>query len=111
MLKDNLSPGDLRELVFIHVDRLKHSNTPDSSKVARLTVNFDIKEFGVLPVFPMGDKYILTDGNHRMEAAKAKGYVWMPCIILNSTEFQLVKGSKRTAQILFKVPEKPLYIK
>lgn len=101
----------VREMVYIHVDRIVHSNVPKQSKVDFIAAHFDWSVFGVVPVYQTKKGYLLTDGNHRVEAAKAKGFEWIPCIVLCKAEFDRIKFSKLTADVIFKIPEKPKYIK
>ena len=111
MSSGNVIAPYLRELVYVHVDKLIHSNTPNEAKVGFIAAHFDWTTFGVLPVYRTKNGYLLTDGNHRMEAARKCGHVWIPCVQLTKAEYEHVKCSKRTADVYFKIPENPVYIK
>lgn len=101
-----------REIVHIHYTRLLHSNKPDEAKVKQIADNFDPSQFGIIPVYPVQQlgqvysSYLMTDGNHRTDAALAKGYELIPCVLLTHEEYEYVKFSKDTVDLKCVLPKR-----
>lgn len=101
----------LVELVMVDRSLIQQTN----SKLDHKTIEAIIKEginnekFGVLPAFFDGKKWILTDGNHRVEVAKLLDIRFIPIAPLTKEEFDYVKFSPRKVDLMVKIPEKPKY--
>ena len=104
---------DMRKSPVVHINKrlILFSNPKTSESIVNaIAKEINPLKFLALPVYRMKHGYLLTDGNHRAKAAIKAGYTHIPCVLLTKEEFDYVKFSKRTAELLVNVPEIPIII-
>ncbi len=84
-------PGEVPVLDWIETGRISvdplYQRPLDGSRVASILKGFTWRSFGALVVVPAGDGYHVTDGQHRLEAAKAHPKVsHVPAVIVQSPD-------------------------
>lgn len=82
-------------------------------KVKRMQNTITLLKAGAFPAWldPERKKYIITDGNHRLMALKIRGYKVAPIVEITKDEFDHVKFSKRTIDLIVRYPKKINVIK
>lgn len=96
------------DIKLVHVSLIDSTNTKlDEAKVQMIANNFDPEKAVALPAWraPTG-QFILTDGNHRLEAIKRLGHKHAPIAELTKAEFDYVAFSKRHVDLLVRIPAK-----
>lgn len=103
------------ELQFVDIELIVKTNeTLDEAKIMKM-IEDDIKPqdtWAICPAYrlPGGMQFMVTDGNHRIEALRRRGFRWMPIAELTKPEFDYVKFSKtRTTNIAIKLVDHPRY--
>jgi hypothetical protein len=98
----------IAELVYINSQKIIFTNSKvDWAKIHRIARNIDGDLFKAIPAYPTERGYIITDGNHRVRAAKLAGYKFVPCVLLEKHEFEVLRKQKHMSiDILVSVPEK-----
>lgn len=99
------------ELQYVDTRLIEQTNTKLDEKTVQAIVDegIDPERLSALPAWNNGGKWILTDGNHRLEALKIIGEVYAPIAELTKAEFDHVKFSKRKVDLLVKIPDNPKY--
>jgi len=100
------------DMEMVHVDLIVRTNNNLNSGVVAGIVRdgIDPEKFGALPAYFNGAKWIITDGNHRLVAARIKGVQYVPVAPLTKSEYDLIAFSKtKTVDLLIRVPEAPKY--
>ena len=102
---------DIREVEYADISMVESTNSKlNEDVVRRIERQGWVKELGLaLPAFFTGKSFIITDGNHRLEALKRMGHKWVPVVRLTKEEFDYVKYSDRHVDFLIAFPEKPLH--
>jgi len=59
----------------------------------------------VMPAYFNGKKFVITDGNHRLEALRRLRHRFAPVVQLTKDEFDYVKYSSRSVDLLVRTPE------
>lgn len=95
-----------QNIKFININELfsnlNYQRYMDKKRVNSLALNFDKNLFGYIKVYyDINDKkYYIIDGQHRTEAARIKGYTYIPCEIIEA------KTTKEAATIFVDVNTK-----
>jgi hypothetical protein len=97
-----------RELQFAQMELVESTNSLLNMDVVHKIVDEGwVFEKGLaLPAWWNGEKFIITDGNHRLEALKHLGEKFVPIVQLTKKEFDYVKYSTRHVDFAMSVPEK-----
>ena len=105
--------GRVAELVYAEIELVQITNTKTNPETVRhIAENLSWEEFKALPAWWNGKEFVLTDGNHRTLAAKWRGERFVPLVLLTKEEFDYVKFSKRSVDLMVHTPESPLvYVK
>ena len=73
------------KLEMIHVNLIdvdeRVQNKVDMNRVKKIDKLFNIHAFGALSVSKRGSRYHCTDGFHRLEVAKKRGFEKVPCVV------------------------------
>lgn len=97
--------NSVRELVHIHKDLIIFSN-PKASRPVIKRMAKDLKPF-VAPAYKTKKGYVITDANHRAQAAIMAGYDHIPCVLLTKKEFNHVAFSETNSIDLKVYPTYP----
>lgn len=104
---------DIRPVIFVETSLIDITNTKLKEEVvAEIVKEGWIQEKGL--AFPSlrqkNGRFIITDGNHRLEALKRMGEKFAPLVSLSSEEFEKVKFKKNTGvEFNIHFPELPLF--
>jgi hypothetical protein len=91
----------VKKQVRIPIHLITITNTKTSYKLVRhIAKHLDWSLFKAVPVYFDGERYIITDGNHRVLGAKKAGHTHVPAILLTEAEFEFVAYSKNTLDFL-----------
>ena len=100
-----------KQLVYVPIAQVILTNSKTSWKrIDWLARHLNMREFKALPAWWNGHGYMLTDGNHRTQAAKLAGFDYVPVVLLTKAEFDFVKFSERSIDMLVCAPEKPIVL-
>ena len=99
--------GEPREVVLIDISKITFTSKIRERNVKYLAEHLEIKKFDPVCAYHDGDRYILTDGNHRTKALERIGQQYVPAILLTKKEFDFVAFSKNNhIDVMAKIPEK-----
>lgn len=105
----------LVELQFVDIALIVKTNAQLDEARIRKMIEDEIKPsdmWAIVPAYrlPGGMLFMVTDGNHRIEALRRRGFRWIPVAELTRAEFDHVKFSKdRTTDLAVKLVEHPRY--
>ncbi len=95
------------QMQLVPIDKVVPSNLKLNLQTvdAILQSGIDLKKFGVLPAYkdPKTKLFLLTDGNHRLYALRKCGGHLVPIAELTKEEFDYVKFSKNTIDLIVKI--------
>lgn len=72
----------------------------DMGVVSDIFRNFSFETFGALPGIFVDRKFRITDGNHRLRAARIRGHKYIPIIILTEEEYDHIAFSKNVIDFM-----------
>ena len=100
---------DIRPMELVDVRIIHSTNTKLNDKVVDeiVTEGWKPEKGKALPAWWDGEKFIITDGNHRLEALKRMGEQYAPVVQLTKEEFDKVKFSKRHVDFHVHIPDTP----
>jgi hypothetical protein len=89
-----LDPGPLPELAWLPVAKLsvdeRYQRTlktkPSEKHVERIAANFCWARFGAVLAVKSGDGWLVIDGQHRVEAARERGFLQVPAVVLAAAD-------------------------
>lgn len=100
------------EIVFIHKNLLSFSNTrPKRDLIESIKAKLIPNKLKAIPVYLYAGKFLITDGNHRAQGLIERGEDYIPAVILNKQEFDYIKYSKRTLDLMVYYPKPSKIIK
>lgn len=89
---------------YLKTSKIIFSNTQiDYKKVKKIAAKIDPDKFGIIPAYQTREGYIITDGNHRVNAAILAGYNQVPAVLLTKKEFKLLRKDKSASVDLMAV--------
>lgn len=78
-----------REVVLIQTEKLLHIEDYGRKRVEWLKDKIIAEELWTVPLKLDRDNYLVMDGQHRMEVAKAIGLKFVPCILYSYDEVKV----------------------
>ncbi len=78
-----------REIVLIQTEKLLHIEDYGRKRVEWLKDKIIAEELWTVPLKLDKDNYLVMDGQHRMEVAKAIGLKFVPCILYSYDEVKV----------------------
>lgn len=103
------------EIQFVDIALIMKTNSKLDEKRVKKMVDDGINPkdmWAIVPAYrlPGGMMFMITDGNHRVEALRRRGFRWIPVAELTKKEFDHVKFSKdRSTNLAVKLVEHPRY--
>lgn len=95
-----------RPFMAVHPDRIHYGNSrTDPDKVREIAEHFDEEKYIAPTGYYDGTQVILTDGNHRAQAAIQAGYSHVLFAPLTKEEYEHVAYSNRKVDVECYIPE------
>lgn len=101
-------PRRVTKLIYIHKNNLIFTSVIDTKKVNKIAKEFKPELYQPSIGYMKDCKVIITDGNHRAKALIKRGSDYIPFGLLKEDEYDWVKYSNRTFDIVIFMPDKPV---
>lgn len=103
----------IKESFFIHESEIICSNSKLNPEVVEKIVSEGInpQKLWALPGIFTTKWFLITDGNHRLEAMRRLWQVLIPIIILDPDEYEVVAHTKNEIPFLVKAATKQITLK
>lgn len=99
-------------IYFVHKRLICFSNSTHKGEMIEQIIKNPIKKhLRAFPAYWRYGKYLLTDGNNRVRALIKRGDDYIPIAELNKEEYELIKCSENTKNILIYYPNPSRVIK
>lgn len=98
-----------RKLMYVKIDRIVSTNSKlDRAVIEEIKKDIDLKKLAAFPAWHDGSRneWVITDGNHRLQALKELEYAYAPIIEISRKEFDLIAWEKKEIDIIVVVPKK-----
>lgn len=107
--KNSAVKMDVRPLMYIHVNRVSATNRKlNRATIEEIKRGLDTSKLAAFPAWHerWSDKWVITDGNHRLQALKELQYEYAPIIEITAEEFCRLWNQKDAFDIMVRVPKK-----
>lgn len=107
-----VSEMDIRTVAYAHVSLIEPTNSQLNGKVVRQIVvdGWNAEKGQAFPAKFENGRFIITDGNHRLEALKQLGQEYAPIVLISEEEFKYVAYQKeRKLDLMVHVPDLPRF--
>lgn len=107
-----VSKMDIRVVEYAHVSLIDSTNSQLNGKVVKGIVvdGWDAEKGQAFPAKFESGRFIITDGNHRLEALKQLGQEYAPIVRISEEEFKYVAyQKKRKLNLMVHIPQLPRF--
>lgn len=98
----------VRDLIYVHVAKIRPTNSSlRRSTVEAIKSGLDTQKLAALPAWHQrsSGKWVITDGNHRLQALKELGYEYAPIVEITAEEFCRLATKRETIDLMVRIPE------